>query len=174
MRKDYGRDLADVLFNLPGNVICGQANGETARALSERFGKILQPKKSVSTNSRDTSTSESEHLDHAIPASKISSLPSGEFVCLVADNPANKILLKAFLCEIQQDQQQIDREVAAYQQLPVVQALDPYAVDDNFNKIKKDVEKIVTLQIEKMSKSPQLSKLFIIKTEEKRKLKHKP
>jgi hypothetical protein len=47
---------------------------ETARLMSERFGKILQPKQSVSTTSKDTSTSKSEQLESAVPASKIASL----------------------------------------------------------------------------------------------------
>ena len=39
-------------------------------------------------------------LDYAIPASKIASLSSGEFVGMVADDPHEKIKLKMFHAEI--------------------------------------------------------------------------
>jgi len=31
LRKEYGREQADVIFNLPGNLIAGQSNGDTDR-----------------------------------------------------------------------------------------------------------------------------------------------
>ena len=49
-----------------GNVFSGQVVGETAKTLSERFGKILQKRESVSINRSDTSTSISTQLDSLI------------------------------------------------------------------------------------------------------------
>lgn len=100
LRKDYGREQADVMVNIVGNVISGQVTCDTAKQLSERFGKIIQQRESISINSQDTSTSRSTQLDYAIPASKIAGLSSGEFVGMVADNPDNKIDLKVFHSEI--------------------------------------------------------------------------
>jgi hypothetical protein len=102
LKKDYGGDQASVIMNIVGNIICGQVMGETAKLLSERFGKITQIKESVSINRNDTSISKSSQMDFAIPQSKISSLSSGEFVGMVADNPDQKIRLKVFHCEIMQ------------------------------------------------------------------------
>ncbi len=102
LKKDYGNDQASVIMNIVGNIISGQVMGETAKLLSERFGKITQIKESVSVNRNDTSISKSSQMDFAIPQSKISSLSSGEFVGMVADDPDQKIKLKVFHCEIMQ------------------------------------------------------------------------
>ena len=90
-------------MNIAGNIISGQVTGDTAKSLSERFGKIVQVKESISINRNDTSVSKSSQLDFAIPASKISGLSSGEFVGMVADDPDQKIKLKTFNCEILND-----------------------------------------------------------------------
>ena len=87
-------------MNIAGNIISGQVIGETAKLLSERFGKITQIKESISVNRTDTSVSKSVQMDFAIPQSKISALSSGEFVGMVADDPKQKIKLKTFHCEI--------------------------------------------------------------------------
>ncbi len=100
LRKDYGKEQADVIMNITGNIISGQVTGDTAKQLSERFGKIMQDRASFSVNSADTSISHSKQLESAIPPSKISALSSGEFVGMVADDPQQKIELKAFHCEI--------------------------------------------------------------------------
>lgn len=67
LKKDYGRDQADVIMNIIGNIISGQVTGETAKQLSERFGKIMQDRNSLSVNSSDTSISKSRQLESAIP-----------------------------------------------------------------------------------------------------------
>ena len=100
LRKDYGREQADVIMSTVGNFISGQVLGDTAKQLSERFGKIIQNWESISINSSETSLSKSTQLDRAVPASTISALSSGEFVGMVADTPDQKIALKAFHAEI--------------------------------------------------------------------------
>src|ERR1700749_4380366 len=96
LKKDYGREQADVIMSIVGNIVAGQVTGDTAKQLSERFGKIMQERQRITINSQDTSVNKSTQLDFAIPASKIATLSSGEFVGLVADNPDNKISLKVF------------------------------------------------------------------------------
>lgn len=96
LRKDYGGEEASVIMNIAGNIISGQVIGDTAKQLSERFGKIVQVKESVSINRTDTSISKASQLDFAVPASKIAGLSSGEFVGMVADDPDQPIKLKTF------------------------------------------------------------------------------
>jgi type IV secretory pathway TraG/TraD family ATPase VirD4 len=103
LKKDYGREQADVIVNIVGNIASGQVTGDTAKLLSDRFGKIMQDRQSLSCNRTDTSISKSQQLETAIPASRISGLSSGEFVGMVADDPDNKIDLKSFHCEIIND-----------------------------------------------------------------------
>jgi len=104
-------------MNITGNVISGQVTGDTAKQLSERFGRIMQDRASFSINRMDTSISRSKQLESAIPASKIAALSSGEFVGMVADDPDCKIELKSFHCEIQNNHQSLKLEQEGYKPL---------------------------------------------------------
>ncbi|TSD67662.1 conjugal transfer protein TraG [Inquilinus sp. KBS0705] len=143
LKKDYGREQAEVILNIVGNVVFGQVTGDTAKQLSERFGKINQEKESVSINSQDTSISKSTQLDYAIPAAKISGLSSGEFVGMVADDPDNKIDLKTFHNLIQNDHEAIQAEEAAYQPIPVVRNVEQVEVLMSYHQIKEDIKLLV-------------------------------
>ena len=124
LRKDYGREQADVIMNITGNIVSGQVTGDTAKQLSERFGKIMQDRESLSINSGDTSISRSKQLESAVPPSKISALSSGEFVGMIADDPDCKIELKTFHCEIVNDHQALKKEQENYIDIPVIRKLD--------------------------------------------------
>lgn len=174
IRAAYGRDQADVLFDLPGNAFFGQSNHETAKAASESLGKILQPKQSYSTNSRDNTISRSEQLDLAVPPSKITGLSSGEFVGFVSDNPDQKIKLKGFHCEIINNHEAIKAEEEEYKSLPQTRSLPKQAVDSNFFAIKEDVRKMINSQLSFMQANPLLSAKIIVKGDESKKLKRKP
>ena len=86
LTRDYGDKESKVIQNTVGNVFSGQVVGETAKTLSERFGKVLQQRQSMTINHNDKSTSISTQLDSLIPASKISNLTQGMFVGAVSDN----------------------------------------------------------------------------------------
>lgn len=143
LKKDYGKEQAEVIMNIVGNVISGQVVGETAKLLSERFGKIVQERESVSINSSDTSVSRSTQLDSAIPPSKIASLSSGEFVGMVADDPDQKIQLKIFHNEILNDHEGIRGEEEAYRPIPSVRNVTQQEISENYLQIKREIEYIV-------------------------------
>ena len=147
LKKDYGREQADVIVNIAGTIISGQVMGETAKVLSERFGKIMQDRQSVSINRTDTSISHSKQLDSAIPASKIASLSSGEFVGLVADNPNEKIDLKMFRSTIVNDHEQLSAEVKQYKPIPPSNTVPDQEVKDNFFQVKMEVRQLITNQV---------------------------
>ncbi|MDN5286619.1 MAG: conjugal transfer protein TraG [Mucilaginibacter sp.] len=147
LKKDYGREQAEVIMNIVGNIVSGQVTGDTAKQLSERFGKIMQERQSVTINSQDTSVSKSTQLDFAVPASKISTLSSGEFVGMVADDPENKIELKVFHNEIINDHQAIKNEEDHYQELPVIRNITEEMVLKSFLQIKKDIELILATEL---------------------------
>ncbi|WP_343606262.1 conjugal transfer protein MobC [Fluviicola sp.] len=163
LRKDYGREQADVIVNITGNIISGQVVGDTARSLSERFGKIMQDRVSYSINSGDTSISRSKQLESAIPASKISGLSSGEFVGMVADNPTEKIELKTFHCEIVNDHDAIKKEEESYVPIPEVRNVTPAMVQRNYMQIKQDIEDIIHSEMERLLNDPTLAHLVIRK-----------
>ncbi len=139
LRKDYGREQADVITGIVGNIISGQVTGDTAKTLSENFGKIMQDRTSRSINSNDISTTQSTQLDYAIPAAKISALSSGEFVGMVADNPGQKIELKMFHSEIQNEKMKIASEKHHEKTLPEINPNAQLDVNENYLKIKAEI-----------------------------------
>jgi len=149
LKKDYGPQQAEVIMNIVGNIVSGQVTGDTAKQLSERFGKINQVKESLSINSMDTSVSKSTQLDYAIPASTISTLSSGEFVGMVADEPSNKIDLKVFHNEIVNDFDAIRKEEASYQPLPKIRDVSDEEVIENYYKIKADIRELIAEELAK-------------------------
>ena len=151
LKKDYGAEQADVITGIVGNVISGQVTGSTAKTLSENFGKISQQKDSMSINSSDTSITKATQMDYAIPASKIATLSSGEFVGVVADNPEEKIKLKMFHCEIQNDHKAIAKEEVGYRDIPVVRTVSVEDVTANYNRIKGEVADLVIQELKKLS-----------------------
>ena len=163
LRKDYGREQADVIMNIIGNIIAGQVTGDTAKQLSERFGKIMQDRESYSINSGDTSISRSKQLETAIPLSRISALSSGEFVGMVADDPENKIELKAFHCEIINDHEALKKEEESYKNIGVIRKLNNNMVQRNYFQIKQDVQDIIQSEMERLLNDPGLAHLVVRK-----------
>ncbi len=140
LKKDYGREQAEVIMNITGNLISGQVTGETAKLLSERFGKIMQERESVSIHRTDTSVNHSRQLEAALPPSRMASLSSGEFVGLVADDPHQKIRRKMFHAEILGGGKEREH---LYMELPKVRDVTPEMVMDNYFQIKTDVQRLL-------------------------------
>lgn len=163
LRKDYGKDQADVIIGIVGNIVSGQVTGDTAKLLSDRVGKIMQDRQSLSINRTDTSISKSKQLEAAVPASKISSLSSGEFVGMVADNPEGRIHLKAFHNEILNDHAALAAEEKAYKPIPVIRKIDSQMVQRNYNQIREEVQEIVLAEINRMMNDPELERLVVRK-----------
>lgn len=150
LKKDYGREQAEVIMNIVGNVISGQVTGDTAKQLSERFGKIMQDRESISINRTDTSISKSKQLDSAIPPSKIAALSSGEFVGMVADDPGCKIELKIFHAVIQNNPELLKREEHSYKDIPTIRKIKEQEIQDNYLQVKLDVSLILDQKMEKL------------------------
>lgn len=163
LRKDYGKELAEVIMNITGNVISGQVSGDTAKHLSERFGKIQQDRTTLSLNRSDSSISKSIQLDMAIPTSKISSMSSGEFVGMVADNPDQRIDLKAFHNLILNNHQALAVESAAYKPIPVVRQVNAAIIKKVFEQIKDDVREIIENEIANIKQDPARKHLLVNK-----------
>jgi hypothetical protein len=147
LRMDYGKEQADVIMGIVGNIISGQLTGDTAKLLSERIGRIMQDRQSLSINRNDTSISKSKQLEAAVPASKIAALSSGEFVGMVADTPDQKIALKAFHCEFQNDHEALKREEDGYKPIPVVSIVEQELVLNNYHLIREDIKAIIDAEI---------------------------
>ncbi|HUC82961.1 MAG TPA: conjugal transfer protein MobC [Flavisolibacter sp.] len=163
LKLHYGKDQAEVILNIVGNVISGQVSGDSAKQLSEKFGKILQDRQSIAINRSDTSITKSKQLDLAIPASKISMLSSGEFVGVVADNPSEKIELKAFHTQVVNDHAALKREQLAYLDLPLFSPVTDKDISACFAGVKNEVRSLILCELERMMDTPELADLIIRK-----------
>ena len=169
LARDYGDKEAKVIQNTVGNIFSGQVVGETAKNLSERFGKILQQRQSVSINRHDTSTSINTQLDFLIPASKISNLSQGTFVGSVADNFGEEIDQKIFHSRIIVDSAKVSAETKAYKKIPIVNEFKDENGNDimqeqierNYSRIKDEVEQIVQDEMERIKADPELRKRLL-------------
>ena len=165
LERDYGKAEAAVVMNTVGNIFSGQVVGSTAKTLSERFGKVLQKRQSISINRQDVSTSFNTQLDSLIPPSKISTLTQGMFVGAVSDNFDERIDQKIFHAEIVVDNKAVAAETAAYEPIPV---LTPFPDEDmmkaviqaNYDKIKEDVREIVRSEKARIEADPDLRHLL--------------
>lgn len=166
--RDYGDKEAKVVINTVGNIFSGQVVGETAKTLSERFGKVLQKRQSISINRQDVSTSINTQMDSLIPPSKISGLTQGMFVGSVSDNFTERIEQKIFHAEIVVDTDKVKREESHYQPIPIINDFKDadgndcmkQAIQDNYNQIKEDVKLIVKDELERITGDESLKHLI--------------
>ena len=168
LKRDYGDKEAAVIFNTVGNVFSGQVVADTAKSLSERFGKVLQKRQSLTINSNDKSTSISTQMDSLIPASKISNLTQGMFVGSVADNFDERIEQKIFHCEIVVDNEKVKAETKAYKPIPqIIDFTDENGnnimkqqIQENYDRIKAECKQIVEDELERIKNDPNLAHLL--------------
>mgnify|MGYP002570415174 CR=1 FL=1 len=168
LKRDYGDKEAAVVMNTVGNIFSGQVVGETAKTLSERFGKVLQKRQSMTLSRSDKSTSISTQLDSLIPASKISTLTQGMFVGAVADNFDERIEQKIFHCEIVVDNEKVKAETARYKKIPQITDFTDengtdhmkQVVQENYERIKAEAGRIVAEELERIKNDPVLCKLL--------------
>ena len=168
LTRDYGDKESKVIQNTVGNVFSGQVVGETAKTLSERFGKVLQQRQSMTINRNDKSTSISTQMDSLIPASKISNLTQGMFVGAVSDNFDERIDQKIFHAEIVVDSAKVSAEMKAYQPIPVIVDFTnevgsdnlKETIEANYRKVKREILSLVDSEIQRIKNTPGLSHLI--------------
>ena len=168
LTRDYGDKESKVIQNTVGNVFSGQVVGETAKTLSERFGKVLQQRQSMTINRNDKSTSISTQMDSLIPASKISNLTQGMFVGAVSDNFDERIDQKIFHAEIVVDSAKVSAEMKVYQPIPIIADFInedgsdnlKETIEANYKRVKQDILFLVSSEIERIKNNPHLSHLI--------------
>ncbi len=156
------------VMNTVGNIFSGQVVGETAKTLSDRFGKVLQKRQSISINRQDVSTSINTQMDALIPPSKISGLTQGMFVGSVSDNFNERIEQKIFHAEIVVDNAKVAAETKAYKSIPVITDFTDEngndrmkeMVQENYNRIKEEVKRIVKDELERIAGDDKLKHLL--------------
>jgi len=159
LRTTYTREEADQFMNITGNLVCGQATGDTAGWVSERFHQVVQYRTTVSVNSSDTSVSKSEQSVDAVSTATLASLSSGEFVGIVADDPATPVKLKGFHARFIK---QADDTVPAAE-LPVVREVDAGLLQANFDRIVREVVDLVADETRRIMGDPSLRQWVVKK-----------
>ena len=168
LTRDYGDKESKVIQNTVGNVFSGQVVGETAKTLSERFGKVLQQRQSMTINRNDKSTSISTQMDSLIPASKISNLTQGMFVGAVSDNFDERIDQKIFHAEIVVDVAKVSAETKVYQPIPIIADFTNEngsdslreTIEANYKRVKQEVLSLVDSETARIKADPTLSHLI--------------
>ena len=168
LTRDYGDKESKVIQNTVGNIFSGQVVGETAKNLSERFGKVLQKRQSMTINRNDKSTTISTQMDSLIPASKISNLTQGMFVGAVSDNFDERIEQKIFHAEIVVDSAIVSAEMKAYKKIPVIaEFIDSdgndilrETIESNYRRVKQEIIALVESETERIKKDPKLNSLL--------------
>ena len=168
LTRDYGDKESKVIQNTVGNVFSGQVVGETAKTLSEQFGKVLQQRQSMTINRNDKSTSISTQMDSLIPASKISNLTQGMFVGAVSDNFDERIDQKIFHAEIVVDSAKVFAEMKVYQSIPTIADFQnedgsdnlKETIETNYKRIKQEVLTLVENETERIKADHALKHLI--------------
>ena len=168
LTRDYGDKESKVIQNTVGNIFSGQVVGETAKNLSERFGKVLQKRQSMTINRNDKSTSISTQMDSLIPASKISNLTQGMFVGAVSDNFDERIEQKIFHAEIVVDSAKVSAEMKVYKKIPVIAKFTDNdgkdilreTIDSNYRRVKQEIIALVESETERIKNDSELSRLL--------------
>ena len=168
LERDYGSEEAKVIENTVGNIFSGQVVGETAKTLSDRFGRIVQLRSSSSLSNDNLTTSTNSQLDTLIPPSKIANLTQGMFVGAVTDNFDERIEQKIFHAEIVIDQKALAAQTSAYVPIPEISSFrDEQGKDhmeeiiqQNYDRIKEDVTQIVRRELRRIADDPKLRHLL--------------
>lgn len=82
---------------------------------------------------------------------------------MVADDPDNKIELKAFHCEILNDHEALKTEQESYKDIEVIRKLDNGMVQRNYLQIKQDIQDIIQSEMERMLNDPGMAHLIVRK-----------
>lgn len=138
--RDFGKDIAEAIIGTVGNIFSGQVNFDTAKKLSENFGKIKVKKESISESKDSTSVSINTEMVDLIPASVISTLSQGTFVGKLADERGQELEQKFFYSKILIDHK--ERQTYEQGEIPAFAKFDKpisEVVKKNFERIKTEI-----------------------------------
>ncbi|MCA5004036.1 type IV secretion system DNA-binding domain-containing protein [Sphingobacterium bovistauri] len=123
LRQQYGKEAADTIIAIMGNIISGAVRSkDTLEWLERLFGKVKQQGESLSIDRTKTSISVNEKLEPLIPAGKIASLSAGEVVGILARDRIEKFTgefqTTAINCRINLNLKELQIEEKNYIEMP--------------------------------------------------------
>lgn len=126
----YGKEIATSIINTIGNFFSGQVQGDTAKFVSNLFGKNLQKTTSHTISAEGTiSKTINENRDLIIPENKVSNLTQGFFVGRVADDFKQPIEKKLFHARVEIDVDRLKAEEKKYVDIPILHRFDKATAD---------------------------------------------
>ena len=142
LERDYGKEVANAIFNTVGNKITGAVVAETAKKLSDMIGKTVQQRANISYSKNGTTTGKTTTLDYLIPPETIAQLSQGEFCGVIADSYDQKVAQKIFFSKVLADKSDLTNH-----DIPRLNHIDEKKfyqyVDANMIKIRNDVKHVV-------------------------------
>jgi hypothetical protein len=156
LKAAYNRNGAEEICAVIGNILAGSArNKETLDWLEKIFGKVKQIKTNVSIDRNRQTVSLNENMDLLVPASKIASLQTSEFVGQIALDfgiTEGDVESTMFHCRTELDVDAILREEKQYFETP-----DYYTFPDNskdrllmanFERINNETKQLISYIVE--------------------------
>jgi YWFCY protein/Type IV secretory system Conjugative DNA transfer len=155
LKLDYGAEEAKAITSTIGNLISGQVLEESAKNVSERIGKTLQVRKSMTDSRNDLSVSTSTQLEVAVPPSKMANLSQGYFAGALADTHEYPIERKIFHAKILVDKSAVKKRETGVK-IPVIYDFErtfgkteQEILQQNFEAIKSDIVKLIAWENQK-------------------------
>lgn len=96
LERDYGKEVANAIFNTVGNKITGAVVSDTAKKLSDMIGQTIQQRGSLSYSRKGTTIGKTTTLDYLIPPETIAQLSQGEFCGVLSDTFEQQSAQKIF------------------------------------------------------------------------------
>ena len=109
LERDYGREVANAIFNTVGNKITGSVVAETAKKLSDMIGKTVQQRANISYSNRGTTTGKTTTMDYLIPPETIAQLSQGAFCGVLSDTYEQKAEQKIFYSKVVADKRDLTK-----------------------------------------------------------------
>lgn len=142
LERDYGKEVANAIFNTIGNKITGSVVAETAKKLSEMIGKSIQKRGNITYSTRGTSMGTSTTLDYLIPPETIAQLSQGEFCGVLADTFEQQLVQKRFYSRLN-----INKKGLGKKPIPPIRQMDDIDFEAqmtaNYQRIYEEVAAIV-------------------------------
>lgn len=142
LERDYGREVANAIFNTVGNKITGAVVAETAKKLSDMIGKTIQQRANISYSKRGTTMGKTTTLDYLIPPETIAQLSQGMFCGVISDTYEQPTAQKIFYSKILVDKSDLTKHP-----IPVLNRVGEEAFNrllaDNLKRIEEEIKYLV-------------------------------
>lgn len=145
--RDYGKEIADAIFDTCGNVFCGAVNPDTGRKIKEMIGKAQYERinESVAADGK-VSHSYNKSTDYVVHESDLMQLNQGEFVGVLAENFKNPLDIKIFKGMVSPDKSDLKNE-----KLPIIDdKATPENMKTNRKNITKQIKQLISLELERI------------------------